>query len=68
MEQASVIEDQAAAHGVASGEVFILAYPHPFLEYYWYANRSELDASVRLKLFPTLEHAVVAGDTGAAET
>jgi len=54
--------------GVASGEVFILAYPHPFLEYYWYANRSELDASVRLKLFPTLEHAVVAGDAGAAET
>jgi hypothetical protein len=53
--------------GVASGEVFILAYPHPFLEYYWYANRSELDASVRLKLFPTLEHAVVAGDAGAAE-
>eukprot|EP00966_Prymnesium_polylepis_P276820 6395712-Prymnesium_polylepis.1 len=24
--------------GVASGEVFTLAYPHPFLEYYYYVN------------------------------
>ena len=44
--------------GVASGEVFILAYPTPFLEYFWYANVSELDAPVRLRLFPTLNVAV----------
>ena len=44
--------------GVASGEVFILAYPTPFLEYFWYANCSELDAHVRLRLFPTIDVAV----------
>ena len=29
-----------------------MGYPLPFLEYYWYANRSELEPDVRVKLFP----------------
>ena len=27
--------------GVASGDEFIMAYPLPFLEYYYFANRAE---------------------------
>ena len=38
--------------GVASGEEYMLAYPTPFLEYYYYENRSELSEALRKKLFP----------------
>ena len=38
--------------GVASGEEFIMAYPHPFLECYYFANRAELAEPVRKKAFP----------------
>ena len=41
--------------GVASGDVFVMAYPTPFCEYYWYANRAELDDEKRKKLFPDAE-------------
>ena len=40
---------------------FVMAYPLPFLEYYWHANRSELEPAVRAKLFPADE----AGASGA---
>ena len=41
--------------GVASGDVFVMAYPTPFCEYYWYANRAELDDEKRKMLFPDAE-------------
>jgi hypothetical protein len=58
--------------GVASGDVFVMAYPLPFCEYYWFANRAELDADKRVKLFPGAEHAdpsavAAAGDAPADE-
>ena len=58
--------------GVASGDEFVIAYPAPFLEYYWHANREELPTDVRLKLFPAdaaerapQGNAVAAEDTNA---
>ena len=39
--------------GVASGAEFVMGYPTPFLEYYWSANRGELEPDVRARLFPT---------------
>jgi hypothetical protein len=38
--------------GVASGDEFHMAYPLPFLEYYYFHNRLELPANVRDQLFP----------------
>ena len=38
--------------GVASGDEFVMAYPLPFLEHYYFANRSELPDAVREKVFP----------------
>ena len=37
--------------GIASGDEFMLAYPLPFLDYYYYANQSELSADVRANIF-----------------
>jgi hypothetical protein len=45
--------------GVASGSEFIMAYPLPFLEHYYFQNRSELPEAVRVKAFPA--GAVVGG-------
>jgi hypothetical protein len=58
--------------GVASGAVFVMAYPTPFCEYYWFANRTELDADRRIKLFPNAElagssEAAAAGDAPAED-
>ena len=50
--------------GVASGDVFVMAYPTPFCEYYWYANRAELDDEKRKMLFPDAEQGGVS--TGVA--
>ena len=52
--------------GVASGEEFVLAYPLPFLEYYYYANRAELPDAVRMKIFSDSEAVHVAGSAAAA--
>eukprot|EP00310_Coccolithus_braarudii_P023901 CAMPEP_0183357408 /NCGR_PEP_ID=MMETSP0164_2-20130417/46190_1 /TAXON_ID=221442 /ORGANISM="Coccolithus pelagicus ssp braarudi, Strain PLY182g" /LENGTH=125 /DNA_ID=CAMNT_0025531011 /DNA_START=552 /DNA_END=925 /DNA_ORIENTATION=- len=38
--------------GVASGEEFIMAYPLPFLEHYYFENRSELPDALRAQIFP----------------
>jgi hypothetical protein len=46
--------------GVASGDVFIMAYPLPFLEYYYFENRAELTVQTRNILFP--------GDAAVAAT
>jgi hypothetical protein len=53
--------------GVASGEEFVIAYPQPFLEYYYFENRSELPPDVRTKIFPDEVAAVegVARDAAA---
>ena len=54
--------------GVASGSEFIMAYPLPFLEHYFFQNRSELPGAVREKAFPA--DAVIAADAvsgGAAD-
>jgi hypothetical protein len=40
--------------GVASGSEFVMAYPNPFLEYFWYENRLELEPAIRVKLFPQM--------------
>ena len=40
--------------GVASGSEFMIGYPNPFLEYYYYENRSELPAAVRGIVFARL--------------
>ena len=32
--------------GVASGAEFVMAYPVPFVEYYWFANRAELKPDI----------------------
>ena len=45
--------------GIASGSEFIMAYPLPFLEHYYFQNRSELPEAVRVKAFPA--GAVVGG-------
>lgn len=49
--------------GVASGDEFIMAYPHPFLEYYYAANRSELPDAVCATVFGA---DAVVGDGAAA--
>jgi hypothetical protein len=51
--------------GIASGSEFIMAYPLPFLEYYYFTNRSELPDVVRVKAFPA--GAVVAAAGGVVE-
>jgi hypothetical protein len=38
--------------GVASGAEFVMSYPTPFLQYFWSANRDELEPAVRSQLFP----------------
>ena len=38
--------------GIASGSEFIMAYPLPFLEHYYFNNRLELPDAVRVKAFP----------------
>ena len=58
--------------GVASGEEFVMAYPQPFLEYYYYENRGELDPAVCAKLFPGdavggVDGAAAAAGDGATE-
>ena len=50
--------------GVASGEEFVLAYPLPFLEYYYYANRAELPDAMRSKVFPDAEAGSAAAASG----
>lgn len=53
--------------GVASGSEFMIGYPNPFLEYYYYENRSELPAAVRTKLFPDeVDPAATVGDAADA--
>jgi hypothetical protein len=42
---------QPRARGIASGDEFVMAYPLPFLEYYYFANRSELPEALRAKVF-----------------
>ena len=49
--------------GVASGSEFIMAYPLPFLEHYFFQNRSELPDAVREKAFPA-EAVIAAGADG----
>jgi hypothetical protein len=49
--------------GVASGSEFIMAYPLPFLEHYFFQNRSELPGAVREKAFPA-EAVIAAGAVG----
>jgi hypothetical protein len=51
--------------GIASGSEFIMAYPQPFLEHYYFKNRLELPDAVRVKAFPA--DAVVAAAGGEAE-
>ena len=38
--------------GVASGEEFVMPCPTPFLQYYYTANKNELEPTVRGRLFP----------------
>ena len=54
--------------GVASGSEFIMAYPLPFLEHYFFQNRLELPDAVRVKAFPA-DAVIAAGavDGGAAD-
>ena len=55
--------------GVASGAEFVMAYPTPYLEYFWSANRDELEPAVRSKLFPNETRTIDAeGDAAAAIT
>ena len=49
--------------GVASGAEFVMSYPQPFLEHYYYENRAELPDAMREKLFPS-NHALGLGTTG----
>lgn len=63
-------DGQPRAGRVASGEEFVVCYPLPFLEYYWHANRGELSADARSKLFPSevaevSEDAVADKESGA---
>ena len=52
--------------GIASGEEFVLAYPLPFLEHYYFENRAELPDAVRSKVFPRDEAVHDAGLAAAA--
>ena len=51
--------------GIASGSEFIMAYPLPFLEHYYFNNRLELPDAVRVKAFPA--DAVVTAGGGEVE-